>query len=191
MSPSVTAVLGALTVLDEPFCPLLVVGTVLIVLGAATLALERVRPHDFRARGAALALICAGLFASRDNLLGWLVRERQPPSQVAAAALLAAAAALILVYLAVVSPGRLRRELAQSARAFAPAGIALAGGYDALLAALNRGRVSVVSPLNATGSLWAVLLAMLVFGRSESVGRRTFFAAVLVVAGGGLIGAFH
>lgn len=75
--------------------------------------------------------------------------------------------------------------------AFAPAGLALALGYDALLAAFDRGRVSVVSPLNATGSLWAVLLSALVVGRSEAIGRRTVLAALLVVVGGALIGAHH
>ncbi len=68
--------------------------------------------------------------------------------------------------------------------AFAPAGIALALGYDALLTALAHVRVSVVSPLNATGSLWAVLLAAIVFGHNELIGPRTVLAALLVVAGG-------
>ena len=55
--------------------------------------------------------------------------------------------------------------------------------------AFDRGRVTVVAPLNATQSLWAVLLAALVLGRSEAIGRRLVLAAVLVVAGGVLIGA--
>jgi drug/metabolite transporter (DMT)-like permease len=54
----------ALTLLDEPFEPLLVVGTVLIVLGGAALAGDRVRPADFRLLGAGLALLCAVLFAA-------------------------------------------------------------------------------------------------------------------------------
>jgi hypothetical protein len=48
--------------------------------------------------------------------------------------------------------------------------------------------VTVVSPLLATGSAWAVLLAALLVGRTELVGRRTIAAAGLVVAGGVLIG---
>ncbi len=75
--------------------------------------------------------------------------------------------------------------------AFAPAGIALALGYDALLTALAHVRVSVVSPLNATGSLWAVLLAAIVFGHNELIGPRTVLAALLVVAGGALISGFR
>jgi uncharacterized membrane protein len=82
----------------------------------------------------------------------------------------------------------LRTRLRQAAPAFAPAGIAIALGYDALLAALDRGRVSIVSPLTATGSLWAVLFAALVIGRREYIGRRVTIAALLVVAGGAIIG---
>jgi drug/metabolite transporter (DMT)-like permease len=39
------------------------------------------------------------------------------------------------------------------------------------------------TPLNATGSVWAVLLAALVVGRAEMVGRRTIASGFLVVAG--------
>jgi drug/metabolite transporter (DMT)-like permease len=55
----------------------------------------------------------------------------------------------------------------------------------------DRGDVGVVAPLNATQSLWGVLFAALLYGRSEAVGRRTVLAGVLVVLGGSLIGAFR
>jgi len=71
--------------------------------------------------------------------------------------------------------------------AFAPAGLLLALGYDALLAAFDRGRVSIVAPLNATGSLWTILLAALLIGRREMIGRRAIAAGLLIVAGGALI----
>src|SRR5215218_7348291 len=44
----VISVLIALTLLEEPFRPLLIVGTLLIVLGGAALAGERERPAHFR-----------------------------------------------------------------------------------------------------------------------------------------------
>jgi drug/metabolite transporter (DMT)-like permease len=169
--------------LDESFRPLLLAGTVLIVLGSVTLAGERIRPEHLRARGFVLATLCAALFAARDNLIRLAARNEHPPPLVAATASLLAAAALILVYLALIHRDQLRTSLRQAVPAFAPAGIAIALGYDALLAALDRGRVSVVSPLNATGSLWAVLFAALVIGRSEYIGRRVTSAALLVVAG--------
>lgn len=183
------SILVALTLLDEPFSLMLVMGTVLIVFGGVALAGEPTRPEHFRVRGAALALVCAALFAARDNLARWVAHDAQPPPLVAAAASLLAASALSLAYLALVRHHRLRTHLPSALSAFAPAGIALALGYATLLAALNRGRVSVVSPLNATGSLWAVVLSALVIGRSEALSRRTMLAAVLIVAGGGLIGA--
>ena len=185
------SVVIALTLLGEPFDPVLIAGTILIVLGGITLAAERARPGHFRARGAGLALACAALFATRDNLLGWAAHGQHASPLVAASTSLLAAAAVILAYLLVLRRSRLRRDLWRAVPAFAPAGITLAIGYDALLAALDRGRVSVVSPLNATGSLWAVLLAALVIGRSELIGRRTILAALLIVAGGAFISAFR
>jgi len=185
------SILIALTLLGEPFRPLLVVGTVLIVLGGVALAGERTRPEHVRVRGAALARVCAALFAARDNIVRWAARDEHPAPLVAATTSLLAAAAFILVYLALLRRDRLWTHLPRAVPAFAPAGLALALGYDALLAAFDRGRVSVVSPLNATGSLWALLLAALVIGRSEGIGRRTVLAAVLIVGGGALIGALR
>jgi drug/metabolite transporter (DMT)-like permease len=183
------SILIALTLLDEPFRLLLVVATGLIVLGGVALAAERTRPGHFRVRGAAFALVCAALFAARDNVVRWAARDEHPPPLVAATTSLLGAAVLILLYALLVRRGRMRTDLRRAVPAFAPAGLALALGYVALLAALDRGRVSVVSPLNATGSLWAVLFAALVIGRSELIGRRTVLAGLLVVAGGALIGA--
>jgi hypothetical protein len=51
--------------------------------------------------------------------------------------------------------------------------------------------VSVVSPLIATEALFGVLLAALIIGRSELIGRHVVAAAVLIVCGGALIGVFR
>ena len=73
-------------------------------------------------------------------------------------------------------------------RIFAPAGL-IFGLSDALLfEAYYHGRVSVVAPLVATESLWGVAFAALFLRRSELVGRRLVLGAVLIVAGGVLIG---
>jgi drug/metabolite transporter (DMT)-like permease len=178
----------ALVLLDEAFRPLLVAGTALIVLGSVTLAAERARPEYFRARGLVLAIMCAALFAARDNGIRWAARKDHPPPLVAATASLFAATMLIAVYLALAHRHQLCARLREAIPAFAPAGITIAAGYDALLAALDRGRVSVVSPLNATGSLWAVLLAAIVIGRRERIRQRMAIAALLIVAGGAVIG---
>ena len=57
--------------------------------------------------------------------------------------------------------------------------------------ALHIGRVTVFAPLNATQSLWAVLFAWILLGKSDSIGPRVVIAGLLVVSGGILIGVFR
>ena len=186
------SVLIAFMLLGERFRLVLLIGTVLIVVVGGVLAADGKRPAHFRASGGLLALLCAALFAARDNTHRWGVRgEHPPPPLVAATSSLLAASAFILVYLVLMRRESLRTDLPHAMRAFAPAGLLLALGYGALLAAFDRGRVVLVSPLNATGSLWAVLLSAVLLGRSDIIGRRTVIAALLVVAGGAVIGAFR
>lgn len=181
------SVLIALLAFGEPFRPLLLVGTALIVAGGATLARERARPGHFRVIGAVLALACAALFAVRDNAVRWASRDAHPPALAASAASLLAAAAVVGLYLLIVRrrglPGKLRAALP----AFAAAGVTLGVAYASLVEAFDHGRVSIVAPLNATQSLWAVLLAAVLIGRSEEIGARTALAGLLVVAGGAMI----
>ena len=61
--------------------------------------------------------------------------------------------------------------------------------YVCLFEAYFRGRVSVVSPLVATESLWGVGLSALLIRQTEGMGKRLALGALLVVAGGALIGA--
>jgi drug/metabolite transporter (DMT)-like permease len=74
---------------------------------------------------------------------------------------------------------------------FAAAGLCFGLSYVCLFAAYYRARVTVVSPLVATESLWGVSLSVLLFRRSEVVGPRLATAAFLVVAGGTLISLFR
>ena len=180
----------ALTLLNEPFRPLLLVGTILVVTGGIALVLERSRPEHFKPLGAILALACALLFAIRDNVARWAAREPHPPPPlVAAAVALGAAFALVAVYVSVTRPGALRGRMGAAGVAYAPAGIALGLGYIFLLVAFDHGRVSIVAPLNATQSLWAVVIAAVFIGRHlEGIGRRLVLAGALVVAGSAVIG---
>ncbi len=73
-------------------------------------------------------------------------------------------------------------------RALAPAGLLFGFSYVCLFEAYFHGRVSVVSPLIATESLWGVGLAALLIGRSEAVGWRVVAGAVAIVSGSVLIG---
>lgn len=181
------SVLIALLLLDEPFRPLLLVGTALIVAGGATLARERARPGHFRVLGAVLALTCSALFAVRDNAVRWAARDAHPPALAASAASLLAAAAVVGLYLLIVRRRGLQGRLRAALPAFAAAGVTLGLAYASLVEAFDHGRVSIVAPLNATQSLWAVLLAAVVIGRSEVIGARTVLSGLLVVAGGAMI----
>lgn len=179
----------ALAVLGEPFRPLLAAGTALVVAGGVVLGLERARPEHFRLLGLVLALVCAALFAVRDNVVRWGARDVHPPALVAADVSLAAAALVTVAY-ALVRRRPRAATVRASAHAFAPAGILLALAYDLLFAAFDRARVSIVAPLNATQSLWAVLISALLYGRqAELIGRRLVAAGVLIVAGAAVIGA--
>ncbi|MDQ3992022.1 MAG: DMT family transporter [Actinomycetota bacterium] len=183
------AVVIAIVFLDEPVEAALVAGALLIVLGGVALVSERVRPEDFRALGALLAFGATVLFATRDNVVRWLAEDTTvAPLAGAVAALVAGALVLSAYQLAaggIPGASAVRRSLAS----FAPAGFLFGSSYVALFEAYERGRVSVVSPLVATESLWGVLLAALLLRRSELVGRRLVLGAALVVAGGALIGA--
>ena len=181
------AVAIALVFLDEPLQAGLVAGALLIVAGGLVLVSERIRPEDFRAVGVLFALAATVLFATRDNVVRWLTGESDAAPLAGAAASLLGGVLLIGAY-RLVTGGPLT-SLRRAFAVFAPAGILAGLSYVCLYEAYNRGRVSVVSPLVATESLWGVALSALVIGRKELVGRHLVAGAVLVVAGGALIGA--
>lgn len=181
----------AIAALDEPFGAALAIGTALVVIGGGLLAWERTRPHGFKLIGAFLALAAAALFAGRDNAVRSVADGSSVPALVAATASLAAAALVLVAYVLVARRERLARRAGQAFVAFLPAGVSLAVAYDALVAAFDRGRVTIVAPLNATQSLWAVVFSLLFIRRTELIGPRVVAAAGLVVAGGAVIGIFR
>jgi len=174
------AVAIALVFLDEPLRGVLLVGAVAIVAGGGLLAVERTRPEHLRALGLAYAGVATLLFATRDNLIRAL-HARSSPEAAAAATLLAGAVVCACWARRVPRPGEVAR--------LAPAGACFGLSYLCLFEAYFHGRVTVVSPLVGTESLWGVGLSALAFRRTEGVGRRLALGAVLVVAGGALIGA--
>jgi drug/metabolite transporter (DMT)-like permease len=173
----------ALVLLDEPLRAGLVGGTVAIVLGGLLLARESERSRA-RTLGFVVGAIAAVAIAARDNFVRWAAKANELPGTTAAALSLAAASALLLVLFARGDPAPLRSEW----RAVVASAVLLGLAYACLLEALDRGRVTVVTPLYATESLWAVIFAAFLLRRSEAVGRRLVAAAVLMVAGGVLIG---
>ena len=186
------AVAIAIPVLGEPISPPLLLGALLIVLAGAILASEPKRPSHFRAIGIVSAVICTLLFSTRDNLVRHLADDSTTHPLAAAAIALGVAALAMVLYGLVVHRGALPAALAPlPRRPLALAGLFFGLSYVCLFEAYYRARVSVVSPLVATESLWGVLFSALFLRSSEVVGARLFVGAVLVVSGGILIGVFR
>lgn len=180
------AVCFAVVLLDEPLAAGIAAGAALIVAGGVLLAGERDRPEHVKVVGFAFALGSALVFAARDTLVRWLSVDTSVPPPLAMTATLAAGALTLLATLLVS-----RRPLTlRAVPAFVPAGALFGLSYVCLFEAYDRGRLSVVSPLVATESLWGVALAA-VFLRHERVSARLAAGAALVVAGGILIGVFR
>ena len=186
MAPLFSAFI-AIVAFGEPLRWPLVAGTLLVVAGGVALAWEAVRPADYRAYGAWLAVATAVAFGLRDNI------ARAVGEDVAADPL-AQSTAIMLGASIVLGVNLLRQQsaLGRLRAAFVPfawSGIVLAVGQATLFEALDRARVTVVAPLAGTGVLWTVVFAAIFLGRTELVGRHLVLVAVLVVAGGALVGA--
>jgi drug/metabolite transporter (DMT)-like permease len=175
----------ALVLLGEPLHWPLVVGAVLIVAGGVELARERGRPEHLRAIGLLYAFLVTILFSARDNLVRWLSTDTPVPPGTAAAATLVGGLVVVALVLAP------RVTSWRGAWPFLGVGVLFGLSYVSLFEAYYRGRVTVVSPLVATESLFGVLLTLLLLRHSEVVGRRLVLGAVGVVAGGVLIGIYR
>lgn len=169
----------------------LVVGTVLIVIGGASLAWDRNLPPGFRARGMLFAFFCALLFAVRDNAVRMLDGASDMDPRAATTWTLIGAAVAVAVYATIARRGAVLTEYRSVFRSFIPAGVVFALAYLALVVALEIGRVTVFAPLNAMQSMWTVLFAWLLLGKSDGIGARIVLAMLLVVSGGILIGVFR
>jgi len=174
------AVAIALVFLGEPVRVPLVIGALAIVAGGVLLAAERGRPGHLRGRGLFYAAAAAVLFATRDNIVRSLHAHATP--ETAAAATLVAGALVAALWAR-------RAPTTTEFRRLAPAGVLFGLSYICLFEAYWRGRVTVVSPLVATESLWGVVLAALLIRHTEGMGRRLAFGALLIVVGGAVIGA--
>jgi drug/metabolite transporter (DMT)-like permease len=174
------AVAIALVFLDEPLRLPLVVGAVAVVAGGVLLAAERDRPGHIRRLGLVYAAGATILFATRDNVARALHTHTTPGT---------AAAATLVAGTIVAALWTRRPPTAQELRRFAPAGVLFGLSYVCLFEAYFRGRVSVVSPLVATESLWGVGLSVLLIRKTEGVGRKLAFGALLIVIGSAVIGA--
>ena len=177
----------ALVFLGEPVVAGVLAGAVLIVGGGLLLAGERERPKHFKRIGIAFALAATVVFATRDNIVRWVAVDTDVSPQLATLAILAAGASVTTVWVTLTR----QRISFGSLPSFLPAGILFGLSYVCLFEAFYRGPVTVVSPLVATESLWGVAFSALFFRRVEVIGLRLVAGAVLIVAGGVLIGVFR
>lgn len=177
----------ALALLGEPAKGGVIAGAVLIVVGGVLLVREPGRPEHVKWIGLGFAVVATVVFAVRDNLVRHLSLDTDVEPALAAAAMLLAGGVTVALWLLATR----RRLPLRGWYAFAPSGIFFGLSYVCLFEAYYRGRVSVVSPLVATESLWGVGLSALLLRRHELVGPRLLGGAALVVAGGVLIGFFR
>jgi drug/metabolite transporter (DMT)-like permease len=189
ISPVLSAAI-AVTVLGEPLHVALVIGTLFVVAGGMLLVSERGGGRTaLLSLGIALSLGAALLFSVRDNLVRWAARSSEVPGFVAATASLVSATLVMLIVVA--SRPHARARIREAARPFVPSGLVYGISYACLYSAFDRGRVTVVAPLVATESLFAVLISIVLLRRSERIGPRLLLAAALVVGGGALISSFR
>jgi drug/metabolite transporter (DMT)-like permease len=180
---------AAMLFLGEPISLAFLVGTAAIMCGVGVLGSER-RISQVRPIGLVLAFGAAAAFAARDNLTRYGVRgHAHVPSLLAASTILVAATATTLIYAVASHGSRTYRLVGESVSPFVPSGIATGLAYISLAAALSRLRVTVVSPLIATQTVWALLLSGLVLRRREALGRAAAVASLLILAGAALVGA--
>src|SRR5262245_36885034 len=177
----------AIVVFGEPLHWPLAVGTLLVVSGGVALAWERERPVGYRVLGAVLAVSVAVMFGIRDNVSRAVIEDVSTDALAQATAVMLGATIILVpnLFRQRSAPARFRSALP----AFAPSALVTALAQVTLFEALDRARVTVTAPLMGTGVLWTVVLAAIFLRYTETVGRRLYVVALLVVAGGALVAA--
>ena len=185
----VWSVVLATIFLNEHWSASVVAGTLLAVVGSALLATEGITKASVSRLGLALAALTALQFAIRDVLARSVTQGSNLDSSAAAAVTLwVGAVVLIGVGVGTAKPREFSKNLRRSMPAMLIPGIAVGLAMPALLAAFERSRVGVVSPLlGATQTVGAVLLSGLLIGGTE-INRRVVLAVIVTLAGGTLIG---
>ncbi|MGI9658176.1 MAG: DMT family transporter [Gaiellaceae bacterium] len=181
---------AAVVFLDEPFRLALLFGTLLVVGGGMLLVWDRTRPPNYRAIGIAWALASIVFFAMRDNVSRWVTTDRGVPPLAAAAALLAGASVALGLYLLIKrGPQTAAGQMRSSVRPFIVPGLVFGIAYAMFLTALERGKVTIVSPLSGTFVLWTVVFSAIFMRKLEAISSRLVIAAILVLAGAAVVAA--
>ncbi len=188
------AAIFAIGLVGEPLRLGLALGTVLVVVGAAGLALAAGPPLTLRTAayrlGLGAALLSAIIIGGRDAAVRWTGEGDQIAPSVATALTLATGVLTMSLYLLYTSrePGPFAR-LRRASVPFGLLGLLVGFGHLFIFEALERGRVTVVSPLIGTAALWTLVFSALLLGKSDAINRRVVASGLLVAAGVALIGA--
>jgi len=185
----VWSVVLATIFLKEHWSASVVVGTILAVMGSVLLATEGTTKTSVSRLGLAFAALTALQFAIRDVLARSVTQESNLDSSAAAAVTLGVGAVVLIgVAVGTARPREFSKNLRRSMPAMLIPGIAVGLAMPALLAAFERSRVVIVSPLlGATQTVGAVLLSGLLIGGTE-IDKRLVLAVIVTLAGGTLIG---
>ena len=185
----VWSVVLAIIFLDEHWSATVVVGTLLAVAGSILLATEGITKASVSRLGLLLAALTALQFAIRDVLARSVTQESNLDSSTAAAVTLGVGAVVLIgVAVGTAGPRGFSENLRRSMPAMLIPGVAVGLAMPALLAAFERSRVGIVSPiLGTTQTVGAVLLSGLLIGGTE-INKRVVLAVSVTLAGGTLIG---
>ena len=190
-SPLLAALL-AVGLLGEAWNAALVVGTILVVLGGMALAWDRARPTGFRAIGIVLAGATAIAIGSRDTATRWAFTETEGNPALKAGVAIAVGVTVAAALSLARSQTRFSLgELHQAGKVFALSGALMAGSYVLGFEALDRGCITLVSPLIGTYALWTVLLSAAIPRAAEAVSKRLVLATAFVAAGAALVTSFR
>jgi drug/metabolite transporter (DMT)-like permease len=185
-SPMLAGFLAVLF-LDERWTVPLVVGSLLVVAGGATLAWDRRGGAPPRwALGLACAVVTAVGFATRDVVSRKVASDSTTPVTVAAAAILLAGLGVTAAATTVMRRGR-PWALRPAIVGFGPSGLAVGIALPTLLAAFRRGEVTVVSPVSNAAQAVLVLVLSGIFVARTELDRRIVVALAIIVAGGTVI----
>ncbi|MBI3089234.1 MAG: DMT family transporter [Candidatus Tectomicrobia bacterium] len=186
-SPLFAAILAVL-VLGEGLTWAIGLGTVSVVTGTIIISRTGRTVSNWRKRDMVWPLMAGLLFASRDVIVRYGLREYHEP--VLAAALSVATSFVILLGW---------QGLSRDFRGFTPsrrnlpyfvvAAVLVTASYILMFSAFSVGQVVIVTPLVGVHPLATIGLTLLFLRKTEVVTWRTVAGAMLIIAGAVVIGA--
>jgi uncharacterized membrane protein len=184
------ATLFAIVLMGEAVSVPVYIGTAVIILGVAILSQCRRRPR-FDVKGSWI-LIGIPLLAASTYGLGITLRKLALgfDNSALSGATLAIAASLPIYVIGLVAVGKGKqiglsamRNQGKSVWFYFGGGLATAVGFLLYFSALSVGKVSIVSPIQGSYPLFAVLLSQIFLRESEKISVKLVIAALTIIVG--------